>query len=177
MIIKCPLCRKDDQIRKISGIILSESKITSTKGTVESETTCVDGFQPKTFKSKSKIDTNSREYSCLVDELQPPKIPTEPMSKVFFFGCLIPIVLFLGIPFGWIIIGSVTSNQFIKIPLFTLLLLFIAFVVRELYPKKKYKEVYKLEMERYYLELEKWERSYYCYRDHLKFDPKEQELL
>lgn len=165
--LNCPLCNKDDQVRRVKSIFevgVSDSE-TSTQGSHLS------GFS---FSGNSVIFSGiasgiislfsrGQSVSKLSSTLSPPPFPKKypgPISSVISFltvGLLIYFILVLLTPLEY------NSNALIPISIF-LIVLGIVNGKRNL---AKYERELELAQKMYTI----WDRLYYCQRDHLVFDP------
>ena len=184
----CPICGKDDMIRKITSIRTSDE----TKGTFSGPTGGITYSDGKFGTVGGYTTLSGRSITELANMLSPPPTPekyTTPALYIIFpiIAVILAIVLFCSIGMALVFIMTTMVTQligqsdasdvigliivgflcFTPIPLLVASLFFIDRNQR-VNSEKKYKE-YKPAWDR---AIKRWERLYYCYRDDIIFDPK-----
>ena len=160
--IVCPICQKDDMIRKISSIIKEQTKVQETQGKISGGGVSIDtelniGVETGggTYKGRGYIS------STLAITLAPPEIDLPPKMPPIFY-----VVIGL---IGAVIITYIASlffknHQFFEIIVFAIsAILIMGFIAPDEEKEKAAKIIKKYS--------EPWKELYYCFRDDIVFDP------
>lgn len=163
--LRCPVCKKDDNVRKIS-VVLDE-------GTSSSETFGLnipinnhrkhqnDAFSVSTFSTTTK--------SALVSRLQPPDRPLQKWSHFklinfmpYFFGFFIIVLISSSNNFagaGAILLTSIVGGLFYG----GIIFIIVSFIKQQFVPPSE-------EQKKWQKSLSKYRNSFYCFRDDICFN-------
>lgn len=173
----CPVCKKDDQIQKVSSIYsggTSEGRMSGPGSTV----TYSDG---KVGVGSTYFSGNVHSSTGLARKLAPPSKPTQPSYPGKFFCGLIILIPF-GLMAVWLIIfmifqGEEGDNSGIAFLIFAIIAAVGIFMVSTgSSAKKKQQYEYQGKINQYNSDIEQWNRWYYCHRDDIIFDPTTEEV-
>jgi hypothetical protein len=163
--LRCPVCKKDDNVRKIS-VVLDE-------GTSSSQTFGLnipinnhrkhqnDAFSVSTFSTTTK--------SALVSRLQPPDRPLQKWSHFklinfmpYFFGVFIIVLSSSSNNFagaGEILLTSIVGGLFYG----GIIFIIVSFIKQQFVPPSE-------EQKKWQKNLSKYRNSFYCFRDDICFN-------
>lgn len=184
--IQCPLCGKDDQIRKISSIVAAGISTTTLSGTMSGVAVGRDGISPVSGSSTMSGETST----ILAKRLSPP--PKPGVVGIFFWVSMVFVVvwglnagtlwpgLLLAAVFAASSYGYWETLKYLVIAIFGVPLLLAAgwgpaYFARKYYLRKKAEYLTKLPI--WEAGMERWNTLYYCFRDDIIFDPSTGETL
>jgi hypothetical protein len=172
MSTNCPICNKDDAIQKLS-VIVASGKSSGTFSGPSGGAAYVDG---KLVPMGGYSTLSGSTISDLAKRLTPPSEPQKYKGLGCGLGSLIAIVTFLGLiaasGLGFLLFNVVGGFIF----------LFGGFVIYMLVlnalnkkSRKRDEAAYLFEKPRWDVAISRWNRSYFCHRDGIVFDPDTQE--
>lgn len=179
--IKCPLCHKDDQIQKVSAIVLKDSHEIS-GGSIHTQV-YIDKKGKKQYED-DYVPYNATQVSALAQRLSAPKKP----SAGFNWGIILAIGL-LGFTAIWMLVTVVallTSSSSIDASFFLCCCTPIIFsggggvfvyLLSESIHRKRVVQVEQIELPKWEKAMARWNRLYYCYRDDSVFIPFEDKVV
>jgi len=182
----CPICGKDDKIQKVSAIVSTHQHSGSSSGSSVGVT-----YDGEFAVTEAYTNLKTTSISALAKALTPPSEPKKPEGGGCLEGCLFMIVaipaLYIGIPVVLVIPMVISSIVPSSVPKgFVFLCYFICVGVALLLWQAKTKErrdakrkaaQAKMEFDfaarknAWGTGMERWNRSYYCHRDGIVFDP------
>lgn len=172
MNLNCPICKKDDQVRRLKSIV--EEGVTDTESsTFGVQSSIMSGSISSISGAYSLISgissgilsalTKGKSKTRLSNTLSPPPAPNKKagpiLSAIAFMilGAILYLLFVLLTPINY------NSNAF--------LIVLAVSMVWGVIKGKKNQKIYNEELNFFMKKYEIWSRLYYCKRDHCVFDP------